>query len=429
MNYPAAEPQLAYGQYVVDTPTEFLVATAAYRGQEVFEAELRNIFYANWIYVAHESEVANPGDYKSTMIGLQPVIVTRDENGELRVFLNACRHRGAAVCREERGNARTFICPYHGWAYRPSGALIGIPAADRYPDGFDTSRLGLVPVPRVASYAGLVFASFNADVADLETYLGPAKTHIDFWLGRCAGGTYRAGTAHRYGYAGNWKFQAENIYDGYHAGFVHRSAYNTFRKFEGSFTGRHYGAVRTDGLTRGLPGGHGTLELGKPLESGNVPAEVRQHYFETLVRLNGEDKAREILSNRHLLIFPNVVIMDFNIRVIQPLAHDRTEVYSYPMMIDGVDERISTGRLADVQTRVGVAGIVGADDVEVFHANQTALQATGAAWLNLSRGLGKEEWISEQESVGAFSDETPQRAFWRHWREVMSSTTLAGRAA
>src|SRR5690606_4686744 len=79
--------------YVVESTDEFLVSTAAYRDSTVFEAELANIFYRTWIYVAHESELNNPGDFKSTLIGLQPVIVARDQNGQVNVFLNACRHR------------------------------------------------------------------------------------------------------------------------------------------------------------------------------------------------------------------------------------------------------------------------------------------------------------------------------------------------
>lgn len=162
--------------------------------------------------------------------------------------------------------------------------------------------------------------------------------------------------------------------------------------------------------------------MGKPLESAFLDPAARQKYFDTLVQINGEEAAHEILSNRHVLLFPNVVIMDFNIRVIQPLAHDRTEVNSYPMLIDGIDPAISAGRMNDVQTRVGVAGMVGADDVDVFHGNQSALQALGAQWLNLSRGLGKEEIVSQDERIGAFSDETPQRAFWRHWQKTMSNS-------
>lgn len=113
--------------YVIDKADEFQVATAAYRDPAVFQAELDNIFYKTWIYVGHESELAQPGDFKSTLIGLQPVIATRSQHGDIHVFFNSCRHRGAILCREERGNTRVCNCPYHGWSYRPSGELVGVP--------------------------------------------------------------------------------------------------------------------------------------------------------------------------------------------------------------------------------------------------------------------------------------------------------------
>ncbi len=409
--------------FVIDGPEEFRVATDAYRRADVFQAELHQVFYANWIYLCHESELPEPGSFKSTWIGLQPVIVARDESGEINAFLNFCRHRGAALCREEYGKTSRFVCPYHGWSYRLSGALAGIVDRERFPKNFRMDDKGLIPVPRLARHGGLVFGSFNREIESFESYLGEAKTHLDLWLGRQAGGRYRINGAHKYAYHGNWKFQAENVCDGYHANFVHRSAYNTFRKFD-NFTNRHYGAVRKIGQTRGYPGGHGVIEAGTPLENRFVDPEIRKTYFDDLVGLHGEEKAHRILENRHLLIFPSVVLMDSNLRVIQPRAHDYTEVYSYPMIVDGVPAEISSGRLLDVQTRVGVAGILQADDVEVFNANQTALQGLGAEWINLSRGYDLEEQRPSGERVGAFSDETPQRAFWRRWQALMGAAML-----
>ncbi|WP_158238521.1 SRPBCC family protein [Pollutimonas subterranea] len=171
-------------------------------------------------------------------------------------------------------------------------------------------------------------------------------------------------TSHKYGYEGNWKFQVENVCDGYHPGFVHRSAFNTVRKFDGSFENRAVDvAVRPGGYTRGYPEGHGTLEAGAPLESGGIDSVVRQAYNDKLKELYGEEGAAEVLTNRQFLIFPNLVIFDFNIRVIQPISHDQTEVYSYPLMIDDAHDDINSNRMLDAQTRVGTAGILPADNM------------------------------------------------------------------
>lgn len=407
---------------VDDQPNEFRVSTSAYREEEVFQQELESIFYKTWIYLCHESEVAKPGDFKSTQIGTRPVIVSKGRDGQVHAVLNACTHRGATICREETGNTRAFVCPYHGWSFRPSGELIGIPDEARYPSCFNKADKNLKAVPRIASYGGLIFGSFNPDVEDLETFLGGAKQHIDIWLKRTAGSRYRVTTSHKYGYEGNWKFQTENVCDGYHPGFVHRSAFNTVQKFAGSFENRAVGkAVREQGYTRGYPEGHGTLEAGAPLESGGIDPAVRQQYNDKLVELYGEDGAEEVLTNRQFLIFPNLTIFDFNIRVIQPISHDRTEVYSYPLMIEDAHDEINTNRMLDAQTRVGTAGILSADDIDVFAGGQNALKALGFDWITLSRGLDKEEVKADGERVGVYSDEVPQRAFWRKWRSMMSS--------
>lgn len=411
-----------FADMVDERPGEFRVSTAAYRGPGIFEQEMDRIFYRSWVYLCHESEVGQPGDFKSTQIGTRPVLVAKDRDGKIYASLNACPHRGATVCREERGNTRAFVCPYHGWSFRPSGALIGIPDEARYPKDFCKSDKNLAAVPRVASYGGLIFGSFNPDVVDLEVYLGGVKRHIDLWLKRTAGGRYRVATSHKYGYAGNWKFQTENIYDGYHPGFVHGSAFRTVKKFEGSFVNRALDtAVRQQGYTRGFPEGHGTLEAGAPLESGGIEPQVLAEYEDKLKALYGEAGAAEVLTNRQFLVFPNLAVFDFNIRVIQPISHDRTEVCSYPVLIDGVHEQINANHMLDAQTRVGTAGILSADDIDVFAGGQNALKAGGFDWITLSRGLGQEALGDDGERVGVYSDETPQRAFWRQWRSMMAA--------
>ncbi|WP_338616326.1 Rieske 2Fe-2S domain-containing protein [Pigmentiphaga sp. CHJ604] len=406
--------------YIDETPGEFRVATNAYRDAEVFQAEIARIFSSSWIYLCHESEIPDAGDYKSTLLGLQPVIVSRDREGGVAAVLNACTHRGATLCRAEGGSAKVLVCPYHGWSFRPSGELVGIPAAERYHADFDRSNKDLVKVPRIAAYNGFVFGSLDPHGEDLASFLGEGRELIDRWVRRSAGGKIRLATPHRYAYPGNWKFQSENMYDGYHPGFVHRSAFNTMQKFAGSFDNRYFGTVRPDGRTRGFPGGHGTLEAGVPLESAGVSAEARRKYEASLVALYGEAEARAVLNNCQFLIFPNLAIFDFNVRVIQPISADRTEVYSYPVLLDGVDDSINANHMLDAQTRVGSAGMLSADDIDIFAGNQNALKATGLRWVTLSRGLGLERMAASGVREGAYSDETPQRAFWRKWARCMT---------
>ena len=425
---------------VIDQPSEFLVAARAYHDQEVYEDELRRIFQSGWIYLCHESEVPSPGDFKSTRIGVQPILVVRDTSGSINAFLNACTHRGTALCREEYGNSKLLICPYHAWSFKLSGELLGVPDRDRYPESFDTEDKGLVRVPRLEHYGGLVFGSLNANVASLETFLGQACKYIDLWNARAADGGFTVGRSNKYSYHGNWKFQSENVVDGYHPHVVHRAAFSMMRKFamadaqaaeEAKGVGKvapgsHTSAFVIDkslegGLTRGLPGGHSTLEAGLVFESSFATPSASKAYMDRVVELYGEEKAPSILFNRHLLIFPNLALMDHLIRVWHPLAIDRTEILSYPLRNDALDPDLNDARLLDVQMNYSPAGAVAPDDAAIFAAIQTGLRSSQSAKFHLSRGIDKEVVSSTGERVGVYSDEVPQRSFWRHWDAVMTS--------
>src|SRR5437762_236358 len=119
MSVPMAEARSAagYQALIVNEPNRFEVHREIYTNPEIFEAELERIFATTWVYLAHESEVANPGDFRTTWMGRQPVIVTRDDDHQLHVHLNSCRHRGNALVRDVSGEAKTFRCSYHGWVY------------------------------------------------------------------------------------------------------------------------------------------------------------------------------------------------------------------------------------------------------------------------------------------------------------------------
>src|SRR5579885_2891164 len=101
------------------------VAARLYTDPEIFEREMTQIFERSWVWVAHESELAQPGNFKSTSVGRQPVIVTRDRKGTLHTMLNRCRHRGASLCEKPSGKANGFTCPYHAWSYGLDGKLRG----------------------------------------------------------------------------------------------------------------------------------------------------------------------------------------------------------------------------------------------------------------------------------------------------------------
>lgn len=190
---------------------------SVYTDAQIFELEMERIFGQTWLYVGHESEIDEPGDYKTTHMGLQPVIVSRSEDGGIHVLYNRCTHRSATVCQYERGNSSFFRCDYHGWTFRNDGTVIGQTFASGYdPRDCDRADFNLVAVPRVDRYRGMIFASMAEEGPSLEDHLGNAKEFIDLFVDLSPVGEIEvnAGT-HRYTYGGNWKLQSENGVDGY----------------------------------------------------------------------------------------------------------------------------------------------------------------------------------------------------------------------
>jgi nitrite reductase/ring-hydroxylating ferredoxin subunit len=195
--------------------------------QAIYEMELERIFARAWNFMCHESQIPKPGDFFLNFIGEESVIATRDKKGELQVLLNSCRHRGNAVCRAESGNARSFLCTYHGWTYGLDGQLIGVPGyKDFYHEQLDKSQWGLVSAAKVASYKGWVFATMDPEAPDLEEYLGPVgRIGIDLCASR--GDMIAVEGVQKNVIGCNWKLAVDNLFDYYHVAITHASAFMT----------------------------------------------------------------------------------------------------------------------------------------------------------------------------------------------------------
>jgi phenylpropionate dioxygenase-like ring-hydroxylating dioxygenase large terminal subunit len=398
-----------------------------YLDPDIFEDEIARIFHRGWIYVGHTGEIPEPGDYRLRKIGRAPVIMVRDDQGEVRLLLNRCRHRAATVCQSAQGNAKFFRCAYHGWTYRNNGELSAVTYQDGYGGALRKEELGLTPVPRMGTYRGFVFGSLAPDGISLDEHLTGAREQIDLFVDLSPEGKLdvRSGV-NKYSYPGNWKLQVENAIDGYHPNLVHQSAFEVIRKRTKSALDVFNG--NSIGETRDLGNGHVMLDYRRynraargPRVLATIPGRGAQ-YRDAMVRRYGAERAEEVITagGTHLLVFPNLILIGVQIRVVQPVSTEYTEVYLYPTLLEGVAPEMNIARLRGHDGLYGPAGGVAPDDIEMFARVQEGLHAEVDPWLLFSRGLHRERRDADGSIVGQMTDEVPQRGIWSHWKKVMT---------
>ncbi|THK33571.1 benzoate 1,2-dioxygenase large subunit [Ensifer sp. MPMI2T] len=362
-----------------------------FTNEDLFELEMKHIFESNWVYLAHESQIAENNDYYTTYIGRQPVVVTRDKNGELNAVINACAHRGAMLCRRKHGNKGSFTCPFHGWTFSNTGKLLKVKdeKTTQYPPQFaKNGSHDLKRVPHFESYRGFLFGSLNEEVAPLADYLGEAKVIIDQIVDQAPNGLEVLRGNSSYIYDGNWKLQMENGCDGYHVSSVHWNYAATMgrRKEEGTK------AVDASSWSRSTAGVYGFENGHILLWTNTMNPEVRpifSHREEIQARV-GEDKANFIVNQtRNLCIYPNVFLMDqfsTQIRVTRPISVDKTEISIFCFAPKGESAADRALRIRQYEDFFNVSGMGTADDLEEFRACQAGYAGTAALWNDLSRG-------------------------------------------
>lgn len=200
------------------------IPTRIHNDREIYDLELERIFGRSWVFIGHESEIPEPGDYAKRYIADNPVIFVRDESGEIQVLFDSCRHRGTTVVRAEQGNTTHFRCPYHNWTYKNTGELVGVPHKQQCYQELDTCEYALQSPAQVDTYAGLVFACLSEDTPPLEEYLGDFKWYLDINLKFAEGGLEVVGEPIRWEADTSWKIAADNFTgDAYHVPAAHKS--------------------------------------------------------------------------------------------------------------------------------------------------------------------------------------------------------------
>ncbi len=422
------------------------VHQSVYTDPEIFELEMTNIFENAWVYVGHESQIPKPGDFFTTLIGRQPVVMVRHRDGNIFVVLNRCGHRGAIVCNEERGNVRHFRCMYHGWAFQTNGDLLGVPLKNGYAPDFNLKapELGMRRVPRVESYRGFVFASLSSTGPTLNEHLGGIQGMIDDLIGGAPDNEVEfVGGCHKYRFRANWKLQIENADDVYHPPATHEST--------STQSGRQF--VRREGDERGfalasdeegempsafwdrVPVGafeHGHTWCGAlAVDPGKRAGATYEAYVKALTDKQGVERAGRMLNlDWHVaVVYPNLLLQSLAryVRVVRPISVDCTEVYIYPMRLKGAPLEWNRSIIKYINVTHSAASFIQTDDVEAFVRCQTGMQVREPAWVIFARGLGREVPDSNPAHSGGVRTDTgvselPMRNQYRAWLKYMCGT-------
>jgi phenylpropionate dioxygenase-like ring-hydroxylating dioxygenase large terminal subunit len=296
--------------------------------------------------------------------------------------------------------------------------------ASGYPEDLRTGELGLEPASRVATYHGMIFASLADEGPSLEDHLAPVRPYIDLWIDRSPRSEIEIVLpAHKYPYPGNWKWQAENGADGYHGNYVHASWQKLLQR-AGEAPVKDIRRFREEGCTRGLANGHGLLERPGGLNpAASWTGRMMDRFPDYAAALRErfrDDEIEAISARRNIFVFPNIYLFDTHIRVITPIAPDRTEVALYVYALTGAPDELNQGRYRAHERFYGPSGFGSPDDLEIFVCNQTGVQARGIEWILMNRGQHREE-RRNGERIGHSTDEAPTRSIYREWKRLMAT--------
>jgi p-cumate 2,3-dioxygenase alpha subunit len=407
---------------VMEDPVKgrFKVLRQALTSPEIYELERDRIFSRAWLYVGHASEIGEPGDYVRRDVGGRPVILQHGHDGETRCFFNSCTHRGARVCRQDFGNAKSFQCFYHAWTFGSDGELRGLPDKEGYGEHFDTKDFALRRPPRLEEYRGFWFLSYDPEIQSLYDYLAGAREYIDLIAdqGEGHGGMVIIPGSQPYACNANWKLLVENSIDGYHGVPVHQ----TYFEFIGN-RGDVSGLVKNlqSEAARGYALGNGHAVVDYPAPFPRVVAQWHPMFgdeakadidaaMDELVAIHGPERAaRMALTCRNLFIYPNLFLLDvagLNVRTMWPTGPDHMTITGWGMApADETGERLKR-RIEGFNLFLGPGGLATPDDIEALEACQEGFQATSDAYSDISRGMLRD---------AKTTDEAQMRSFWREW--------------
>jgi phenylpropionate dioxygenase-like ring-hydroxylating dioxygenase large terminal subunit len=431
-----------------------VVPSGIYSSPQLHEIEQRAVFGKAWLFVGHESMIPEPGNFITTYMGEDSVVLVRDRSRGLRVLLNKCRHRGNKVCLFDRGKTHAFTCSYHGWTYGLDGALKGVPQVDTaYQNALNQSSLGLHEA-RCESYGGLIFATWSDEAPSLEEYLGDLRWYLDnLFLMDDLGGLEVVPGKQRHTTSINWKLMAESfVGDHYHFAVTHASLLSVLADMDVT-PARALGLETKDTAfevtinAKGFTHSVGSLLLGPQyLEEDLRQAKslgpdavdwVRARHDVLTRRLKGLPEIPYGFNRFH--VFPNLSMVHatsaltaHTLLVWNPRGPVGCEPWQWCAVPKGAPEVVKKAALQAIIQGQSVAGMIGTDDSENFTRISDNVKSTmgKAIPFDYTMGLGFEgknhPAIAGRENLEAFpgqlgyhTSEVSQRAFLRCWAELI----------
>lgn len=395
----------------------FRVKRSAMTSDAVWALERERIFDHCWLYIGHDSEIQAPGDFVRRKVAGRPLIFVRDRDGVVRALYNSCTHRGARVCRQDAGNAKSFQCFYHAWTFATDGRLVGIPDREGYSECIDPADLRLRSVISLESYRDFWFVCFDAEAEPLTDYLAGAREYLDLVADQGRDGMRVLPGSHQYACNANWKLMVENSVDGYHGAPLHHT-YFAFLASQGDDDGAK--ALRSgDARAYDLGNGHAVVDYPAPFPRaiarwhpifGEQARDEIQAIRDELEQRCGAERAYRMAETcRNLLIYPNLLVLDvagLTIRTVWPVRPDYMELSGYALAPREEGPARLQRRLENFNLFLGPGGLATPDDIEALEACQEGFAATAEDYSDMSRGMRRD---------AATVDELQMRAFWREW--------------
>ena len=379
---------------------------------EIYQRELETVFARAWLFVGHESQIKNPGDFYTSRMGEESVILCRDKKGQVHVFLNSCRHRGMKVCRYDEGNTSLFTCPYHSWTYTTEGKLQGVPQyRTLYEGSLEREDWSLIEVAKMKVYKGTVWATWDKDAPDFEVYMGDALQHLDQVLdcrdGR-PGGSEVIGV-HKWVVPANWKFASENFLgDSYHNP-SHRSVdlIGIGPGSKGGQVGRRNDAEleQAEHVWISFPQGHGVHSAIAPKDNVYAGSYLSDPEIDDYFREAHEKRKARLGEDARLLpftgtVFPNTSYHGRQPRglcVWHPKSPTETEAWRFFLVDADAPEKVKDYLRHYYMRYSGPAGMTEQDDMENW------LYATRASVGTIARRYP----FNYAQSMGKFTSEGP----------------------